>query len=71
MKTLTLTFARRKHSQPGTSSPGNELAPVLLDVHDSWGKLGTITVTSRTGIISATYKKLIKEILKTIDPLYF
>ena len=30
---------------------------MLLDVYDSWGKLGTISVTSRTGIISATYKK--------------
>ena len=35
----------------------NELAPVLLDVYDSWGKLGTIRVTSKTGIIPATYKK--------------
>ena len=34
----------------------NELAPVLLDVHDSWGKLGTLSVTSKTGIISAIYK---------------
>ena len=35
----------------------NELVPVLLDVYDSWGKLRTISVTSRTGIKSATYKK--------------
>ena len=35
----------------------HELAPVLLDVYNSWGKFGTISVTSRTGIISATYKK--------------
>ena len=35
----------------------NELAPVLLDAHDSWGKLGTINITSRTQIISATHKK--------------
>ena len=35
----------------------NKLAPVLLDVYDSWGKLGTIIVTSRTGIRYATYKK--------------
>ena len=34
----------------------NELAPVLLDVYDSWGKL-----TSRTGIKSAIYKKGDKE----------
>ena len=42
----------------------NELAPVLLDV-------GTINVTSRTRIISATYEKVMKEILKNIDPLHF
>ena len=31
----------------------SELAPVFLDVYDSGGKFGTISVTSRTGIISA------------------
>ena len=35
----------------------NELAPVLLDVYDSWGKLDTVGVTYRTGIISAIYKR--------------
>ena len=58
------------NSQTSNTSPGNdglkavfykhfsnELAPVLLDVYDSWGKLGTISVTSRTRIISAIYKK--------------
>ena len=58
------------NSQTSNTSPGNdgfkavfykhftnELAPVLLDVYDSWGKFGTINVTSRTGIIYATYKK--------------
>ena len=35
----------------------NELAPVILDVYDPWGKLGTMPVTSRTGIISVIYKK--------------
>ena len=35
----------------------NELAPDLLDIYDSWGKLGTIDVTSKTGIISVMYKK--------------
>ena len=35
----------------------NELAPVLLDVYDSWGKVGTMDVTSRTGIIYVLYKK--------------
>ena len=31
----------------------NELAPVLLDVYDSWGKFDTMGVTCRTGIKSA------------------
>ena len=31
----------------------NELAPVLLGVYDSWGKLDTMGVTYRRGIISA------------------
>ena len=35
----------------------NELAPVFLDVYDSWEKLGTMGVTSRTGILSVIYKK--------------
>ena len=38
----------------------NELASVLLDVYDSWVKLGTMGVTSRTGVIHAIYKKVIK-----------
>ena len=32
----------------------NELAPVLLGIYDSWGKLDTIGVTCRKGIISVT-----------------
>ena len=40
----------------------NELAPVFLDVYDSWGKLGTMVVTSRTGISIIFYiKKVIKK----------
>ena len=35
----------------------NELALVLSYIYDSSGKLGTMSVTSRTGIISALYKK--------------
>ena len=33
---------------------------MLLDVYDSWGKLGSKSVTFRTGIISATYNKFDK-----------
>ena len=35
----------------------NELAPVLLDVYNSWVKFGAMGVTSRTGIISFIYRK--------------
>ena len=35
----------------------NELASVHLDFYDSWGKLDTMGVTYRTGIISAIYKR--------------
>ena len=80
----TLIFAKRKHldeiiksinSHKSQGKDGlkvvfykhfsNKLAPVLLDVYDSRGKLGTIR------IISAIYKKMIKEILKTIHPFHF
>ena len=49
------------NSETNNKSPGNDgptaefykqfskkLAPVLLDVYDSWGKLGTMAFTSRT-----------------------
>ena len=48
-----------------------ELAPVLLDVYDSWVKLGTISVTSRTEIISATYKKGDKRDIENYRPTSF
>ena len=35
----------------------NGLAPVLLNVYDSWVKLDTMGVTYRTGTISAIYKR--------------
>ena len=30
---------------------------LLLDIYDSWGKLGTMGVISGSGIISSIYKK--------------
>ena len=39
----------------------SELAPVVLDVYDSWRKLGTMFVTSGAGIISVIYKKIDKK----------
>ena len=41
----------------------NELAPVLLDVYNSWRNVGTMVVTSRTGIISVN----ICQLQKTLD----
>ena len=35
----------------------NEIAPVLLFVYDSWGKLGTMDVTSRSGVTFVIYVK--------------
>ena len=49
----------------------NELDPVFLDVCDSWEKHGTISVTSRTGIISATYKKGDKRDIENYRPTSF
>ena len=39
--------------------------------YDSWGKLGTISVTSRTGIISAIYKKGDKRNVENYRPILF
>ena len=49
----------------------NELAPVLLGVYDSWGKLGTISVILEQESFPPYIKKVIKEILKTIDTFHF
>ena len=49
----------------------NKLAPILLDVYGSWGKLGTIGITSRTVIISAIYKKDDKRNMKNYRPILF
>ena len=48
----------------------NELTPVLLDAYEPWGKLGTMGVTSRTGISMIFYiKKVIKKILQNYRPI--
>ena len=49
----------------------NELAPVLLDVYDSWGKLGTMGVTCRTGIESVIYKRDNKNHNASYRPIYY
>ena len=71
-------------SQKNNKSPGNdglkaisykdfsnELAPVLLYVYDSWGNLGTIGVTSRTGILSVIYEKGDKRGIENYRPISF
>ena len=46
----------------------NELAPVLLHVYDSWGRLGNLGVqTSITRIVFVIYKKAIEKMLQTTD----
>ena len=58
--------------QQNFKNTSNELAPVLLDVCNSQGKLRTIGVASRIGIIYLPYiKKIIKKLLQTIDPFHF
>ena len=72
------------NSQANDKSPGNdgltaefyiyfsnELAPDLLDAYDSCGELGTMSVTSKTGIISVIYKKGEKKDIETTDPFHF
>ena len=84
MKT-TLTIIKSINSQTSNNtSPGNdglkagfykhfsnELAPALLDVYDSWGKFGTISVTCRIRIISATYKEGDKRDIENYRPNSF
>ena len=69
-------FIKSTNPETNNKSPGNddltaefhkhflnELAPVLLFVYGSLGKLGTMSVTSRTGISIIFYiKKVIKKI---------
>ena len=75
-RNVFICFIKSINSEPNNSSPGNngiaaefykqfsnELAPVLLDVYDSWGKLSTMGVTSRTGIIF-NVKKVKKDTAK-------
>ena len=40
----------------------NVLSPILLDVYDSWEKLGTMGAISRTGIISTIYEFKLKNL---------
>ena len=49
----------------------NELAPVLLDVYDTWGKLDTMDVTSRKGIKSVICKKGHKSDIGNYRPIYY
>ena len=76
MKSITSQTSNRSPANDGLKAVFykhflNELAPMLLDVYDSWGKLGTISVTYRTGIISATYEKSDKRNIENYRPTSF
>ena len=47
----------------------NEVAPILLDVYNSWKQIGTIGISSRTGIISVIYKKGDKKDMANYRPI--
>ena len=49
----------------------SELATALLNVYDSWGKLGTMAVTSRTRSISVKYEKGDKKYIANYRPIYY
>ena len=48
--------SQANYKSPGNDGPtaecdkyfSNELAPIILDVYDFWGKLGTMSISSRT-----------------------
>ena len=46
----------------------NELVPVLLDVYDSWGKLGIMVLLLEQELHPSNTKKGMKKILQTTDP---
>ena len=46
----------------------NNILSINVYVYQSWENLGTMGVSSRTRVISAIYKKVVKKILPTADP---
>ena len=70
------------NSQKNNISPGNDgltaefykhfsngIAPILLEVYNSWKQLGIISISSRTGIISVIYKKGDKKDIANYRPI--
>ena len=70
------------NSQKNNKSPGNdgitaefykhfsnEIAPILLEVYDSWKQPGIIGISSKAGIISVIYKKGDKKDMANYRPI--
>ena len=70
-------FRKKNNKSPGNDGLAaelykyfsNEVAPILLEVYDSWKQLGIIGISSRTGIVSVIYKKGDKKDIANYRPI--
>ena len=74
-ETINAINSERNNKSPGNDGLtaefykhfSNDIAPMLLDLYNSWNKLGIMGTSSKTGVISIIYKKGDKKILQTTD----
>ena len=74
-ETINAINSQRNNKSPGNDGLtaefykhfSNDIAPMLLDLYNSWNKLGIMGTSSKTGVISIIYKKGDKKILQTTD----